>query len=556
LTRRLRDAHALAARARSRERSDPRVARELYRKSLAIAADLPSALAGLSRCPPDPPSDLRAELVNDCVRLQWTAPAPDGLGPLTYVVLRKADSAFKHPADGVRIGEATGPEFEDRDFTPGTSASYAVLSNRSGVESAGAVAVGPIFLAVEVHDLRLETRHREIDLSWTSPSNTSEVRVVRKRGSRPTGPLDGDRIEALIDQAHDRGLEPDRVYHYGVFVVYRIQDGRAIASNGVFLSAQPHTQVNPLAAPSLTVEPEGRVTIKWVEPPRGIVKMIRTQQPFPHPPGVRLTPIDVASLDGEWLDVSIPDQTHDTPPPVPICYYTPLTSWGGAVTVGHSVAHSQVADPKDLRAARVGSGRINLRWSWSPQGHQSLVALRSGTPPTGPDDPKAHIETVLEADYARLGHFTMALPPSEPGPWHAAVYGMSNVAGHPVASPGLEPSARTLVPGTHPEIRVSYSIRRRLLAWRGASITLHTEPAGAEVPPTILVTNSRTVPLSADDGRVVAEFPASKDGSRLSLPRGLRLARLHARLFTDPRLEPNGSTPIQLQHPGAGEPRV
>ena len=48
----LRRAEALAARARKLERTDPPAARNFYRQSLAIAADLPDALAGLARRPP------------------------------------------------------------------------------------------------------------------------------------------------------------------------------------------------------------------------------------------------------------------------------------------------------------------------------------------------------------------------------------------------------------------------------------------------------------------------------------------------------------------------
>ena len=54
----LRRAESLAARARNLERTDPPAARDLYRQSLAIAADLPDALTGLKRTPPDPPTAL------------------------------------------------------------------------------------------------------------------------------------------------------------------------------------------------------------------------------------------------------------------------------------------------------------------------------------------------------------------------------------------------------------------------------------------------------------------------------------------------------------------
>jgi hypothetical protein len=556
VTRKLRDAHALATRARGLERSAPSRARALYRKSLALASDLPEALAGLDRCPPDPPSALTVDYVDDRARLRWSPPPPDGLGPVTYIVLRKPDAAFAHPADGVRIGTAAGPEFEDPGAVPGTSVSYAVLSVRGGVESAGAVAVGPVFLLGEVREVRVETRSREIDLSWSPPRGAVEVRVVRKRGSPPSGPLDGDRLEAGLDQLHDRGLEPDRVYHYGIFAVFRTPDGRATASRGVFVSAQPQTPVHPLDAPTLTPEPDGRVMLRWVEPARGIVKVVRTPEPLPHPPGARLGPAEAAALAGERVEVIAPDRAVDTPPPVGVCYYTPLTSWAGSTIVGHPAVYSPLTDPSDLRASRSGNGQVQLRWRWSPLGSQSLVVARPGEPPTGPDDPAALVETVHEADYGRLGRHTLTLPSSEPRPWHVAVYALANVDGRYVTSPGREPSARTVVPGPSAEVTVSYAFRRARLRGRTWSVTFRTEPPGSPIPPTVVVAHPRTVPLSADDGEVVASFGASQDGASFQLPNGVNLKRTRARVFADPRTEPDGLPPIRLLHPEAGATRV
>jgi hypothetical protein len=556
VTRALRDAHSLVSRARELKRTDPRKARDLYRRSHAIAADLDEALAGLKRCPPDPPSDLTASFVDDRVRLRWAPPPPDDLGPVTFVILRKPEAAFTHPADGVRIGESSAAEFEDAGVTAGTSVAYAIVSKRGEIESVGAVAVGPMFLMGEVRAVRVETRSREVDLSWTPPRGASEVRVVRKRGTPPAGPQDGDRVEAMIDQAHDRGLEPDRVYHYGIFAVYRMADGRATASRGVFIAAQPHAPVHPLEAPTLTPEPDGRVTIRWVEPARGIVKVLRTTQPLPHSAGARLAPIQVASLEGDWVEVDAPDHAIDTPPATGSCYYTPLTAWGGTATVGHPASYSCVTDPSDLRASRAGVGQVHLRWRWSPHGNQSLVVFKSGSPPTGPDDPSAHVETVHEVDYGRQGRHTLMLPTSAPGPWHVAVYALSMADGQPVTSPGTEPTARTVVPGPNPEVTVSYAFRRGRLTGRKASVTFRTEPPGSPIPPTVLVTHSRTVPLSADDGTLVAEFPASQDGATFPLPSGVNLSRSRARIFADPRAEPDGLPPIRLRHPEAGATRV
>ncbi len=124
----LRRAETLAARARVTERSDPSAARALYRQSLAIAADLPDALAGLKRTPPEAPTGLDARVMGDRIRLTWTPPPADGLGPLTFVVVRKRGGALQHPEDGTRIAEVSTSEFDDMHVAPGETVGYAVLS--------------------------------------------------------------------------------------------------------------------------------------------------------------------------------------------------------------------------------------------------------------------------------------------------------------------------------------------------------------------------------------------------------------------------------------------
>ena len=156
----LRQAQELAAQARKLERIDPAAARSLYRKSLDIAADLPEAQAGLSSCPPDPPFGLETQVLGDRVRLTWTPPSPDGLGPLTFAIMRKRGGLPKHPGDGTRIAEVSTTEYEDRHLKPGESVSYAVLAKRGETESLAAVAVGPLLYLPEVQDVRMEPRAR------------------------------------------------------------------------------------------------------------------------------------------------------------------------------------------------------------------------------------------------------------------------------------------------------------------------------------------------------------------------------------------------------------
>ncbi len=215
---------------------------------------MPDALAGLNRCPPDAPAELEAEALGDRVRLSWTPPPPDGLGPLTYAIMRKSGGLPEHPGDGTRIAEVSTCEYEDRHLKPGQAVSYAVLTRRGEAESLTAVAAGPVVYLPEVQDVRVETRAGEVELSWVPPHGVFEIRVVRKDGSPPAGPHDGERIAAALDQALDRGLRDDQVYHYAIYAIYRMADSRRYPSRGVVVAAFPRAPVSPVPAESeLTV---------------------------------------------------------------------------------------------------------------------------------------------------------------------------------------------------------------------------------------------------------------------------------------------------------------
>ena len=71
-------------------------------------------------------------------------------------------------------------------------------------------------------------------------------------------------------------------------------------------------------------------------------------------------------------------------------------------------------------------------------------------------------------------------------------------------SPGLETTAATILPAPNPEVTVSYPLQRPWLPGTPWSLTFRTEPAGATTPPLVVVAHPRAVPLSVDDGEIVA----------------------------------------------------
>ena len=53
---------------------------------------------------------------------------------------------------------------------------------RSGAESVAAISLGPLVFLADVKDVRVEFRHREVELGWSLPMGVTEVRVIRKQG--------------------------------------------------------------------------------------------------------------------------------------------------------------------------------------------------------------------------------------------------------------------------------------------------------------------------------------------------------------------------------------
>jgi hypothetical protein len=123
-------------------------------------------------------------------------------------------------------------------------------------------------------------------------------------------------------------------------------------------------------------------------------------------------------------------------------------------------------------------------------------------------------------------------------------------------SAGLEPTATVAVAGPHPDVTVTYQLKKSWFPGRPWSLILRTEPAGAAIPPMVLVANQRAIPLSAEDGEIVARLPAARDGARHAIQAPPNLARCGVRAFADPTLELGSYSPIRIRHPEMGATRV
>ena len=545
------------------------LARQAFDQAQAIAADLPDARQGRHRVPPDPPTRLVAVLDRDRVRLRWTPGPDDGLGPVGFRVVRRTGGIPTQPTDGALVAATEQAEADDPHVRPGESVGYAVYASRGAAISPTGATSALLDVLADVQNLTGEVRSGEAAIFWTLPRGAIAARVVRNALRPPRDDHDGDLVAALPENLTDRGLDNDRAYHYAVFAVYHdpnpsLGPGGERLSGGTRLTLVPRPPAEAVAAPTLTPSLDGRVALSWSVPPRGDVRILRTTRLPAIEPGDHVPADSLGAWGGDWVEAIGDGRAEDpNPPAIGLCFYTPVVILAGEATIGHPARYSCVADPSDLRAVRAGgsgsAGRVHLRWRWSPQGVESRVVACVGRPPVGSDDLAAISFRVFDDEYSRLGYCAITLPTAPPapaGPWHLAVFAVAVVGGDEVVSPGLDPSARTVLPGPNPEVTVAYTWRRPTFVGRHWSVTFRTDPTGSPIPPTALVTHPRTVPLSADDGAIVARFPASLDGATFTVPSLPDLTRGRARIFADPTADPEGLPPIRIRHPETGTARA
>lgn len=548
---RLGEAEALTARGNRLSTTDAGEARACYRKALAIAADLPEALDGLRRCPPNGPTNLVAETQHARVALRWSPPEPDGLGPVSFLVLRRRAAAPAHTDDGVVVARLNECEWVDTRVEPGDLFGYAVCAVRNESVSLYGVSTGPVVATSDVSNARADGTSGTITLTWSLPVNAIGARVVRKVGTAIEHPRDGVAIECSRDTAVDGNLEDGRSYHYRIYALYQGADGKPVASRGVALSAIPGEA--PRAIDDLRLEPQldGRLWLRWTPIDHGKVRIVRGAVPLAWREGERPHVAEIEQTGAHWLepvtDGSAVESLSDGPP---LAYYTPLSIAMGVATVGRHATWARLDDPINLRASRLpgSADHLRLRWSWAnlPAEAGALVVARQGRFPLGPEDADAHCIYVDKTTYWRDAALDVTLPHASAGDWHLVVYACIEHDGERWCSPGVEPTARLVVPDAAATPIVYYRVSAPRIASAPWSIRFETDPPGVAIGPTVLVARPRVAPLNTHDGPIVARFPDTQDGVALSFRPSSRLAGRKLRLFPDPAQMRSGPENVRV----------
>jgi hypothetical protein len=512
---RVEQAERLLAEARSSSGRDRLRAESAYARALQIAVDCDEAQRALAALPPAPPGSAQVTKTAAGVNVAWQASR--SVGDVEYLLVRGGASAPRTPADGEPVTRTRSHACDDVTATGGALATWSVFATRSGAHSQP-VSTRPVLVAPQVRDVAAEPRDGEVLLSWNPDIGHGTVTLTRRGG--------GDRaVQISIDASRgthvDRTVENGVSYEYAFEVAYAGQGARAESGPTATVKARPISRPRPVLY--ALVEPQaGGIRVHYATPRAGAVRVFRSDSRPEWAPGRELTPDELSRL-GAPLAVQ-GDAAFDPHPPR-TAWYVPVTSAGSLHVGGQAVRHLSAPSVTDLEVADLRS-ELRVTWRW-PEGYaEAMVIWREDAPPTGPDDPRAHVEVVQRARYSERG---CVIPVDEHSDVHVAVWTGVRDGGEPAFAAG-DPSTRRHLRRTLAGGKVSYDVRRTGRFGKKTTEVVLEHPEGA--PELVVVHHSSVRPpfrqsAERELGRLGPDAPV------LEVPRDIRVGFVRAFLARD-----------------------
>ena len=352
-------------------------------------------------------------------------------------------------------------------------------------------------------------------LSWTPPPNASRSGSSASSGSAPIGPNDGTPVEALRDQAHDRGLEDDRVYHYGIFALYRTADGRLIASRGAYIVGHAVAAGRDVLEPSLSRPGTGRSDLVAAAGSRRRSRSSDRSGRSPIRPATGSSRRRPTRWTGDWLPrASGNGHARRDPPAVGICLLHADDRLGGLLTVGQTAVFGR-ARPDGPPRGPIGQGRqVYLRWTAGTRRGEDPRPLQARVVPARSGRPRRRSPRPCR----REGYTRHGLDPADPARRRGrAVARRGLLASRCATAARSSRRGSSRRPGRSCRGRIPRSPSRTTAAAR----LLRPELVGGLPHRPARRRRSRRrpwsptrgpCPLSVDDGEIVAHFPAARDG--------------------------------------------
>ncbi len=360
-----------------------------------------------------------------------------------------------HPDQAVALGAAVQAGLLQAEATP----SLAMLSPRK-VRDIVAAAVAPdVVFLIRPAELTAMAADRAVELSWTIPPNALGVELQREEVASSAAPIYLP-IESGQTHLTDRNVKNGTRYRYTIRA--RFADPSANRVDAVRHSPADVAEVMPSRPP----EPPGapfarggpppvgmeiylhRVVLRWPQPERGVIKILRAGPHVALMLGDDLTEDQLAN-QGYLLNRPAPCADTLLGSEGSFLQYFPVLFIDGRCHVGHPRRYLVGPEVSDLSAEYLDSS-VRLRWNWPLTGDEALVAWDGAVEL---DDPLTaiHVDRVARSGDEITGRYDIPVHPTKQVFVLVAMTARAN--GLEFVSSGAPASAR------RPNIMLRYEVR-------------------------------------------------------------------------------------------------
>ncbi|MHC1690661.1 MAG: hypothetical protein AB9833_07490 [Bacteroidales bacterium] len=484
--------HILAAdnfckKAKSETNNDRKL--DLFLSALEECADFNDAIIGSSSLPIEPPTGLKITKNKKMIGLQWIAPSSKRA--LKYRIIRKENSKPSGFSDGEILAEIPNLVYEDFGVISGKSYYYSVYSVRGNSFSNVAETQGPIIIAEDIKGLIAISGDSTLSFSWEVSYLAKRIEIFRSENNSNIKYGEGQKIVSPSkNKFTDSNLINDKEYFYSIYSIYEDCTGKEYISEGIRISSIPSSPPSPVSDLIYFVSNK-RVNLKWTNPNKGNVQIMRSQNSINHSVGSVLSFNEVQSFGNFLSNNSNSSAFFDIDFQGQIIL-TPFTIHNNNAILGKEISITSVEEVRNIKS-QLSGGKLYLEWDW-PAGCD-LVQIKyshDGFPNSGKINNPTSINFTKD-QYNHNSGYVINQPSNKD--YYFTIYTCSKVSGKDFLSNGVN----ELVVNSE-IIDINYRVIGSSWLNKNVSIELRCDRSNLAIPEIIIIKKYSGLPIDEKDG--------------------------------------------------------
>lgn len=531
--------HLLAAdnfckKAKSETNNDRKL--DLFLSALEECADYNDAIIGSSSLPIEPPTGLKITKNKKMIGLQWAAPSSKRA--LKYRILRKENSKPSGFSDGEILAEIPNLVYEDFGVISGKSYYYSVYSVRGNSFSNAAETQGPLIIAEDVKNLIAISGDSTLSFSWEVSNLVKRIEIFRSENNSNLKHGEGQKIlSPSKNKFSDSNLINDKEYFYSIYSIFEDCTGKEYISEGVRISSIPSSPPTPVSDLTYSVSNK-RVNLKWTNPIKGNVQIMRSQNKINHSIGSVFSLNEVQSL-GSFLSNSSNSSAFFDIDFQGQIILTPFTIHNNNAILGKEISLTSVEEVSNIKS-QLSGGKLYLEWIW-PAGCD-LVQIKyshEGFPNNGKISNPTIINFTKE-QYTHNSGYVINQPANKD--YYFTIYTCSKVSGKDFLSNGVN----ELVVNSE-IISIGYKVIVKKMFNKSAFIELKCQH-NVPIPEIMVVLKYAGIPLNKNDGSCLMKISAkiTNGSAKIEIPFNNVAKEKYIKLFF---VDDSSNKKFQLQMP-------